>query len=110
MKVTFLKKLFTYESCLETNDCFVFSFQLTDDVDDGGDLSMQDPMKLLVQLNEKYHRQKTLYKMTRDYYYKLNLFVFYLPLLIVQGQLNSEVDNLFRKNTEKTAFLLSKKS
>ncbi|XP_063716982.1 uncharacterized protein LOC134844295 isoform X3 [Symsagittifera roscoffensis] len=61
------------------------NFQLTDDVDDGGDLSMQDPMKLLVQLNEKYHRQKTLYKMTRDYYYKLNLFVFYLPLLIVQG-------------------------
>ncbi|XP_075253278.1 uncharacterized protein LOC142345079 [Convolutriloba macropyga] len=60
------------------------SFNLADDVDiDNG--TLRDPVKLLEVMNEKYHRQKTLYKETRDYYYKLNLFVFFLPLLIVQG-------------------------
>ncbi|XP_075252808.1 uncharacterized protein LOC142344773 isoform X2 [Convolutriloba macropyga] len=59
------------------------TFQLTEDVDVAS--TLQDPEKLLSQLNEKYHRQKVLYKETRNYYFKLNLWVFFLPLLVVQG-------------------------
>ncbi|XP_063725572.1 uncharacterized protein LOC134853502 [Symsagittifera roscoffensis] len=58
-------------------------FQLGDDISDPS--KIKDPLTLLEQLNEKYKRQKAMYRETRDYYFRLNLFVFYLPLLIVQG-------------------------
>ena len=62
------------------------SFALEDDI--LGESRVEDPLTLLEELNEKYKRQKNMYRDTRDFYFRLNLFVFYLPLLIVQGNIS----------------------
>ncbi len=48
--------------------------------------SLRDPMKILDELEDKYSRQKTIYRESKELYSKMNLFLFYLPVLIVQGQ------------------------
>ncbi|XP_063726455.1 uncharacterized protein LOC134854218 [Symsagittifera roscoffensis] len=63
------------------------SFQLVDDID-RNDCEIGDPVEMLDQMADKYKRQKDMYREARDYYFKLNLWVFYLPLLIVQGLTN----------------------
>ena len=61
-------------------------FQLAANLKEDDETNLGDPKKLLQQLSDKYNAQKSMYMEARNYYFNLNLWVFYMPILVVQGE------------------------